>query len=61
MSVEVIPMDTPHTSIVDGSDTHLMSGRDFRIDAVAGSMIGKGGWEKNIEFLRCSIKLHTCG
>ena len=43
MSVEVIPMETPHTLIVDGSDTHLMSGRFFRIDAVAGSIIGKGG------------------
>ena len=53
MSVEVIPIETPHTLIVDGSDTHFMSGRDFRIDAVAESMIGKGGWEKNAKFLRC--------
>ena len=43
MSVEVIPMETPHTVIVDGSDTHFMSGRFFRIEAVAGSIIGKGG------------------
>ena len=43
MSVEVIPMETPHTLIIDGSDTNLMSGRDFRRNAVEGSMTGKGG------------------
>ena len=43
MSVEVIPIETPHTLIVDGSETHLISGRFFRIEAVAGSIIGKGG------------------
>ena len=43
MSVEVIPMETPHTLIVEGSDTHFMSGRFFRMDAVAGSIMGKGG------------------
>ena len=48
MSVEVIPIETPPALIVDGSDTHFMSGRDFRIDAAAGSMIGKGGWEKKM-------------
>ena len=44
MSVEVIPMETPHTLIIDGSDTNLMSGRDFRRNAVAGSMTGKGSY-----------------
>ena len=43
ISVEVIPMETPHTLIIDGSDTNLMSGRDFRRNAVEGSMTGKGG------------------
>ena len=56
MSVDVIPIETPHTLIVDGSETHFMSGRDFRIDAVAGSMIGKGGWEKLFQIIsHCAL------
>ena len=43
MSDDVIPMFTPHTLIVDGSDTHLMLGKDFSKVAVAESTTGKGG------------------
>ena len=43
MSDDVIPMFTPHTQIVDGSDTHLMLGKDFSKEAVAESTTGKGG------------------
>ena len=43
MSVEVIPMQTPPTLMVEGSDTHFIFGWDFRKAAVAGSIIGKGG------------------
>ena len=48
MSVEVIPMEMPLTVIVEGSDTHFIFGWFFRREAVAPSMIGKGGWVKKI-------------
>ena len=46
MSDDVIPMFTPLTLIVEGSDTYLMLGKDFSKEAVAESTTGKGGWKR---------------